>query len=70
MHETLSENNSKDISKLERNIVNKTLSQNDSMDIPVNTITELKDEYHKEASVTQKVTRYFNRYEYGRNLLD
>ena len=31
---------------------------------------ELKDEEHKESSVTQKVTSYFNIFTYGRNLLD
>ena len=30
----------------------------------------MKDEEHKEPSVTEKVTSYFNIYEYGRNLLD
>ena len=43
MHEGLSENNSKDVSESERNIVNETLSQNNSVDVPKNTITELKD---------------------------
>ena len=70
MHENLSENNSKDVSKSERNIVNETLSQNNSADVPENTITELKDEEHKEPSVTEKVTSYFNIYECGRNLLE
>ena len=40
------------------------------MDVPGNTITELKDEENKEPSVTQKVTSYFNIFECGRNLLD
>ena len=39
MHETLSENNSKDVSESECNIVNKNLSQNNSADVPENTIT-------------------------------
>ena len=39
VHETLSENNSKDISESERNIVNETLSQINSMDVPENYIT-------------------------------
>ena len=60
VHETLSENNSRDVSESERNIVHKTLSQKNSADVPENTITELKDEYHKEPSLTQKVTSYFN----------
>ena len=63
VHETLSENDSKDVSKSERNIVNETLSQNNSADVPENTITELKDEEHKEPSVTQKGTSYFNIFE-------
>ena len=70
MYKTLSENNSKDVSKSERNIVNETLSQNNSADVPQNTITELKDEENKEPSVTQKVTSYFNIFECGRNILD
>ena len=70
MHKTLSENNSKDVSKSERNIVNETLSQNNSADIPENTVTELKDEEHKEPSVTEKVTSSFNILQCGRNLLD
>ena len=70
LHETLSENNSRDVSESERNIVNKTLSQKNSMGVLENTITELKDEEHKEPTVTEKVTSYFNIYEFGRNLLD
>ena len=31
---------------------------------------ELKDEDHKEPSVTEKVTSYFNIFECGRNILD
>ena len=48
LHETLSENQSKDVSELECNIVHKTLSQNNSADVPDNVITELKDNEHKE----------------------
>ena len=70
MNETLSENQSKDVSESERNFVHKTLSQNNSADIPDNAITELKDKEHKEPSVTEKVTSYFNIFECGRNLLD
>ena len=54
MHETLSENKSKDVSKSERNIVHKNSSQNNSKDIPDDVITELKDDEHKEPSVTEK----------------
>ena len=53
MHETLLENNFKNVRESERNIVNKALSQNNSADVPENTNTELKDEEHKEPSVTQ-----------------
>ena len=70
VHETLSENNSTSINKSERNIVYKTLSQNNSVDVPENTITELKDEEHKEHSVTEKMKSYFNIFECGRNILD
>ena len=70
MHETLSNNNSMEVSKSDRNIVKKTLLQNKSVDVQKNTITELKDEEHKENSVTQKVTSHFNIFECGRNLLD
>ena len=64
------ENNSKDVSESERNIFNKTLLQNNSVDVPDNNITKLKDEEHKEPLVTQKVTSYFNIFKCGRNLLD
>ena len=40
------------------------------MDVPDDFITELKDDDHKETSVTQKVTSYFNIFKCGRNLLD
>ena len=70
VHKTLSKNQSKDVSESECNIFHKTLLQNDSADVPDNVITELKDEEHKEPSVTQKVTSHFNIFECGRNLLD
>ena len=70
MHKKLLENSSTDVSKQERNIVNEHLSQNNSVNISENIITELKDEEHKEPSVNQKVKSYFNIYECGRNLLD
>ena len=69
MHETLSDNNSKDVSESECNIVNKTLSQKISVNVPENTITELKDNDNKEPSVNQKVTIYFNIFECERILL-
>ena len=34
VHETLSENNSKEVSESERNVVNETLSQKNSTDVP------------------------------------
>ena len=60
VHETLSENQSKDVSESECNIVRATLSQNNSTDVPANVITELKDDEHKEPSVIVKGTSYFN----------
>ena len=66
----LSENKSKDVSESEYNIVHKTLLQNNSADVQDNAIMEMKDGEHKEPSVTQKVTFYFNIFECGRNLLD
>ena len=53
VQEILSENCSTDVSKPEHNIVNKILSQNNSADVSEYTITELKDEEHKEPSVTK-----------------
>ena len=70
MHETLSENSSTGVSKSERNIVNETLSHNNYADASDNTITELKNEEHKETSVTEKVKSYFNIFKCGRYLLD
>ena len=70
MHETLSENQSKDVRKSECNIVQETLSQNNSADVPANVITELKDDEHKEPSVIGKGTSHFNIFECGINILD
>ena len=70
MHQTLSDNQSKDVSESGCNIVHETLSQKNSADVPDNVITELKDDEHKEPSVTGKVTIYFNILECGINLLD
>ena len=70
VHETLSENQSKDVSISECNIVHETLSQKNSTDVPDNVITELKDDENKEPSVIAKGTSYFNIFECGRNLLD
>ena len=60
VHETLSENLSKDVRKSECNIVHETLSQKNSADVPDNVITELKDNEHKETSLTGKVTSDYN----------
>ena len=70
MHETLSENHSKDVSESECNIVHGNLSQNNSADVLDNVITELKYDEHKEPSVTEKVTSYLDIFECGRNILD
>ena len=69
MHKNLSENQSKDVSESECNIVHGTSSQNNYADVPEYVITELKDDDHKEPSVPGKVTSYFNILECGRNLL-
>ena len=70
VHETLSENLSKDISESECNIVHKTLSQNNSADVPANVIMEFKDDEHIEPAVIEKGTSYFNIFECRRNILD
>ena len=70
MRKTLSENKSKDVSKSKCNIIHKNLLQENSEDVPDNVITELKGGEHKEPSVTEIVTSYFNIFECGRNLLD
>ena len=59
-----------DVSESECNIVNVTLSQNNSSDVPTNDITELKYDEHIEPSVSVKEASYFNIFECGRNLLD
>ena len=58
-----------DVSKSECNIVIKTLSQNNSSDVPTNVITELKYDEPIEPSVIDKGSSYFNILECGRNLL-
>ena len=58
-----------DVSKSECNIVHKTLSQNNSSDVPTNIITELKDDEHIELSVIDKGSSNFNIFKCGRNLL-
>ena len=49
-----SENIYMDVSESECNIVNKTLSQNNSSELPTNVITELKYDEHIEPSVSVK----------------
>ena len=58
-----------DVRESECNIVNKTLSQNDSSDVPTNVIMELKYDEHIEPSVSVKGASYFNIFECSRNLL-
>ena len=70
VHETLSEEKYKDFSESECNIVHETLSQNNYKDVPDNVITELRDDEHKEPSVTEKVTSYFNIFQCVRNILN
>ena len=69
-HKTSLENICMEVSKSECNIVNETLSQNNSSDVPTNVITELKYNEHIETSVSVKEAIYFNIFECGRNLLD
>ena len=59
-----------DVSESECNIVNKTLSQNNSSDVPTNVIMELKYNEHIEPSVNYKGSSYFKVFECGRTLLD
>ena len=54
MHETLSDNLSKDVSESKCNIVHQTLSQINSADVPDNVIMEFKDNENKEPSETEK----------------
>ena len=70
VHEILSGNCYTDLSKSKRNIVNKTLSQNNSANISEYTITELKDKEYKKPSVDEEMKIYFNIFECGRNILD
>ena len=70
VHKSLSDNCYTDVTESKHNIVNKTLSQNNSVDVSEYNITELKDEEHKEISVTKEVKSYFNIFECGRNILD
>ena len=69
-HKLSSENLSMDGSESECNIVNETLSQNDSSDVPTNVITEFNYDEQIEPSVSVKGASYFNIFECGRNLLD
>ena len=68
--EPSSENLFMDVNESECNIVNETLSQSDSSDVPTNVITELDCDEHIEPSASVKEESYFNIFECGRNLLD
>ena len=70
VHKPVSENLSMNVSEPECNIVNETLSQNNSSDVLANFITELKYYEHIEPSVSDKGSSYFNIFECGRNILD
>ena len=59
-----------DVSESECNIVNETLSQYNSSDVPTNVITELNYDDHIEPSASVKEASYFNIFECGTNLLD
>ena len=69
-HKPSLENLYMDVSESECNIINKTLSQFNSSDVPTNVITELNYDEHIEHSVIVKEAIYFNIFECGRNLLD
>ena len=69
-HKPSWENISMDVSESECNIVNETLSQSNSSDVPTNVITELNYDEDIEPSVIVKEGSYFNIFECGRNLLD
>ena len=58
-----SENLSMDVIESECNIVNETLSQSDSSDVPTNVITELNYNEHIEPSESVKGASYFNIFE-------
>ena len=68
--EPSSENQFMYVSESECNIVNETLSQKNSSDVPTNVIKELKYDEHIEPSVSVKGASYFNIFECCRNLLD
>ena len=69
-HKPSSDNLSMDVSESECNIVNETLSQSNSSDVPTNVITELNYDEHIEPSASVKGASYVNIFECGRNLLD
>ena len=65
-----SENIFMEVGESECNIVNETLSQSDSSDVPTNVITEFNYDDHIEPSASVKEEIYFNIFECGRNILD
>ena len=74
VHETFDEpsleNLFMDVSESECNIVNKTSSQSDSLDVLTNVITELNYDDHIEPSANVKEASYFTIFKCGRNLLN
>ena len=70
MHETLLENLSMDVSESECNIIHENLSQNNSLYVTTNAITELKYDENIEPSVSDKGSSYFNIFECGKNIFD
>ena len=59
-----------DVSESECNIVDETLLQSNSSDVPTNVITELNYGDHIEPSASVKEASYSNIFECVRNLLD
>ena len=59
-----------DVCESEYNIINKTLLQNNSSDVPTNVIVELNYDEHIEPSVSVKGASYFNIFQCSRNILD
>ena len=69
-HKPSLENLSMDVSESECNIVNETLSQSNSSDVPTNVITELNYVELIVPSASVKGASYFNIFGCGRDLLD
>ena len=73
MHEPFDEPSSEnlfmEVSESECNIVNETLSQSNSSDVPTNVITKLNYNDHIEPSGSVKEASYFNIFECGRKYI-